>query len=740
MSIIISGGGGGGGGGATTLNGLSDVNITSVANGQIIAYNNTSGNWENQTGITGGLTYKGAFNATTGTPSLLNAVQGDFYVVSVAGTIYGQTWNVGDHLLINEDMGGSITNSKIDKVDNTDQVTSVNGQTGAVTGLLEAGNNLSDLTNVPTARSNLSLGAAATANDTDGVPEGAANLYYTNARADGRIAAADLTDLADVSYTAGPGIDNYVLTYDNATSSWGAEAAGAAPVDSVNGATGVVVLDTDDIAEGAANLYFTDARADARADARIAAADLTDLNDVSYTAGPGIDNYVLTFDNATSSWGAEAAPSAPVDSVNGATGVVVLDSDDVAEGAANLYFTNARADARIAAADLTDLADVTYTAGPGIDNFVLTFDNATSSWGAEAAPSAPVDSVNGATGVVVLDTDDVAEGAANLYFTDARADARADTRIAAADLTDLNDVSYTAGPGIDNYVLTFDNATSTWGAEAAASAPVDSVNGATGVVVLDSDDIAEGAANLYFTDARADARADARIAAADLTDLNDVSYTAGPGIDNYVLTYDNATSSWGAEAAASAPVDSVNGATGVVVLDSDDIAEGAANLYFTDARADGRIAAADLTDLNDVSYTAGPAIDNYVLTYDNATSSWGAEPAAGGGGSRPGVYTQSASFTIGDGTGTDPGAITAAELERVYLINNGGSAVTVTLPAIGGNVGAGLKFNIKMLGTAAVTIDRNGANIDDSAANQTLSVQHSSYTLCCAGASGWYII
>jgi len=546
MSIIISGGGGGGGGGATTLNGLSDVNITSVANGQIIAYNHTSGQWENQTGLTGGLTYKGSFNATTGTPSLLNAVQGDFYVISVAGTIYGQTWNVGDHLLINADMGGVIDNAKIDKVDNTDQVTSVNGQTGAVTGLLEAGNNLSDLTNVPTARSNLSLGAVATANDTDGVPEGAANLYYTNARADGRIAAADLTDLADVSYTAGPGIDNYVLTFDNATSSWGAEPAGAAPVDSVNGATGVVVLDTDDIAEGAANLYYTNARADARADARIAAADLTDLNDVSYTAGPGIDNYVLTFDNATSSWGAEPAGAAPVDSVNGATGVVVLDSDDIAEGAANLYYTNARADARIAAADLTDLADVTYTAGPGIDNYVLTFNNATSSWGAEAAPSAPVDSVNGATGVVVLDTDDVAEGAANLYFTDARADARADTRIAAADLTDLNDVSYTAGPGIDNYVLTFDNATSTWGAEAAASAPVDSVNGATGVVVLDSDDIAEGAANLYFTDARADAR----IAAADLTDLNDVSYTAGPGIDNYVLTFDSATSTWGAEAAS----------------------------------------------------------------------------------------------------------------------------------------------------------------------------------------------
>ena len=155
MSIVISGGGGAGGGGATNLNGLSDVNITSVSNGQILSYNNTSGQWENQTGVTGGLTYKGAFNATAGTPSLTNAVQGDFYIIDTAGTIYGQTWNVGDHLLINEDMGGSVTNSKIDKVDNTDQVTSVNGATGAVTGLLEAANNLSDLVNIPNARSNL---------------------------------------------------------------------------------------------------------------------------------------------------------------------------------------------------------------------------------------------------------------------------------------------------------------------------------------------------------------------------------------------------------------------------------------------------------------------------------------------------------------------------------------------------------------------------------------------------------
>jgi hypothetical protein len=83
-------------------------------------------------GETGGLVYKGAFDASTGLPSIANAEQGDFYVIDTAGTIYGQTWAIGDHLLINADMGGTVTNSKIDKIDNTDQVTSVNGNTGVV--------------------------------------------------------------------------------------------------------------------------------------------------------------------------------------------------------------------------------------------------------------------------------------------------------------------------------------------------------------------------------------------------------------------------------------------------------------------------------------------------------------------------------------------------------------------------------------------------------------------------------
>ena len=70
--------------------------------------------------IAGGIEYKTTFNATTGLPSLANAEKGDLYKISTAGTIYGRDWAVGDHLIINEDMGGTISNGKIDKVDNTE--------------------------------------------------------------------------------------------------------------------------------------------------------------------------------------------------------------------------------------------------------------------------------------------------------------------------------------------------------------------------------------------------------------------------------------------------------------------------------------------------------------------------------------------------------------------------------------------------------------------------------------------
>jgi hypothetical protein len=83
-------------------------------------------------GVTGGLTYKGSYNATTNTPDLTSSVKGDFYIVSVAGTLAGVTLNVGDHIVFNQDASSPITSAMFDVIDNTDAVSSVNGETGIV--------------------------------------------------------------------------------------------------------------------------------------------------------------------------------------------------------------------------------------------------------------------------------------------------------------------------------------------------------------------------------------------------------------------------------------------------------------------------------------------------------------------------------------------------------------------------------------------------------------------------------
>ena len=183
--------------------------------------------------LVGGVTYKGTLDASA-PADLSNATKGDLYIISVAGTYAGKTWAVGDHLLVNADMGGTLDSSKIDKVDNTDAVTSVAGRTGAVTlstadisGLATVASTgaYSDLSGTPT------LGTASA----EDVGTGAGNVVQLDGSA--RLPAVDgsqltnlpapaieLNDLTDVTFTAGSGIDNYVLTYDNGTGLWGAEA------------------------------------------------------------------------------------------------------------------------------------------------------------------------------------------------------------------------------------------------------------------------------------------------------------------------------------------------------------------------------------------------------------------------------------------------------------------------------------------------------------------------------------
>ena len=98
--------------------------------------------------------------------------------------------------------------------------------------------------------------------DTDALSEGSSNLYYTDARADARIAAADTDDLSEGSTTlyytdarADARISNAILDSDTMT---GALSSNVPSAESTKAY--VDAQTTDETAEGSSNLYYTDAR------------------------------------------------------------------------------------------------------------------------------------------------------------------------------------------------------------------------------------------------------------------------------------------------------------------------------------------------------------------------------------------------------------------------------------------------------------------------------------------------
>lgn len=96
--------------------------------GKYLTTNGTTTSWASIAG--GGLSYQGTWNASTNSPTLASGTgtNGYYYIVATAGStnLNGITdWQIGDWLLFN----GSVWQ----KIDQTNLVTSVNGDTGAVT-------------------------------------------------------------------------------------------------------------------------------------------------------------------------------------------------------------------------------------------------------------------------------------------------------------------------------------------------------------------------------------------------------------------------------------------------------------------------------------------------------------------------------------------------------------------------------------------------------------------------------
>jgi len=281
------------------------------------------------------------------------------------------------------------------------------------------------------------------------------NQYYTNARARGAISVTDGGGDGSLSYNSSTGVITYTgpsasevrahlsagtgVTYSSGEFSIGQAVGTSSNVEfnnllvqgtlTVNGATTTVSSTNTTIADALIELGSGNS-----------GANTNDLG-LIFERGSTGDNAFMGWDESADKFivGTTTATGASTGGLSITTGTLVAnlegsvtgtvsdisnhDTGDLTEGS-NLYFTNARADARIAAATTSDLSEGSN----------LYYTNARADARVNLQTGANLD-------LSSKDTDDLSEGSTNLYHTSARADARFDVKMAAADTDDLSEGS-----------------------------------------------------------------------------------------------------------------------------------------------------------------------------------------------------------------------------------------------------------------------------------------------------------
>jgi hypothetical protein len=643
----------------------------------------------------------GAVSSVNGQTGAVN-IYADDTTLNIDGTALTLT-GTGATSTLNVDVG--TTANKIVQLDGTAKLPAVDG---------------SALTNLPAAPvTSVNTATGAVVLDTDDIAEGA-NEYFTTARVDTQVATLPMSTLSDVAYTPGAGIDNYVLTYDHASTSWGAEAAGGGgAVSSVNGQTGAVNIYADDttlnIDGTALVLSGTGATSTLNVDVGTTANKIVQLDGTAKL--PAVDGSQLT-----------GLTSAPVTSVNGRIGVVVVDViDDTTPQLGGSLDVNGQSIVSVSNGDI-DIApngtgiikttgsiepdaDLTRTIGTESLRYLTTYTDIDGAMRFKAKNDSGglmtkgqvvyIKGISGSVPTVDLARSNSASTMPAFGLVYANANDQAEVSIVTCG--NLNDVD-----------------TTTWSLSVGDTVYVSS---ATAGALTNS--APTGESNLIQNIGWV-VRADAT---AGIIKVGGAGRTAAtPNLDNDKIFLGN-----GSGQAVSTLLSAVNLTSLNQDLTTSTVTEGT-NEYFTTARVDTQVATLPMSTLSDVAYTPGAGIDNYVLTYDHSSTSWGAEAAAGGGASRPTVTAITATpYTIG----TTDSAIGASELERTYVCSS--SAATVNLPtAVGLN---GFKLQIKSLLATTVTIDPDGTEHIDHAGQTTFGIatQYTSITLQSDNAN-WIIV
>jgi len=353
--------------------------------------------------------------------------------------------------------------------------------------------------------------------------------------------------------------------------------------------------DTDSLSEGVTNLYFTDARALSATSAAYdpaGSASTAEANANTYT-----DGEISTLESSLQSY-ADTAEADAITSANSYTdgeistleGSLQTYADD-AEAAANSYTDSLVGDATVdgtggntitdriatAVADLVDSAPATLDTlnelAAALNDNPDIISDLTTSIGEKVAKSGDT-----MTGALVLSGDPtLALHAATKQYVDA---AESDAVTTANSYTDGRETAITTA-----YEAYADQAETD--ANTYTDGQISTVN--TTIGALDTDDVAEGT-NQYFTDARAKTSAADLLTTATLTNIQITG--SGSGL---TITAEN----------------------GVADSDTDDLAEGSTNLYFTDARAQAAVA----TDISDaVAAGDGTATPTYLAVDVNSVA------------------------------------------------------------------------------------------------------------------------
>ena len=376
-----------------------------------------------------------------------------------------------------------------------------------------------------------------------------------------------------------------------------------ANVVSVNGQTGIVVLDADDVGaysntnpNGYQNVSQVVSYANVISVNGYSGVVVLDADDVGAYSNTNPNGYINI---------SQVSTVGNVVSVNGQSGIVVLDADDVGaySNTNPSNFVNASGAASAAPVQSVTGTLVSGTSADPVINIptleqVGAYSN-TNPAGyqnvSQVVSYANVVSVNGQSGIVVLDADDVGAyantnpaGYQNISQVQAYANVisvNGQSGIAVLGLDDLSNVNVSVANTGD--VLKYNATTNTWSAGEGGGA-VDSVNGQTGVVILNMDDINDVQATNATEGQYLIYNATASAWQAKSVSAGGVQSVSGDGVDNtdpqnpvisfptldeigaYSNTNPNGYQNV-SQVVAYANVVSVNGQSGIVVLDADDV-------------------------------------------------------------------------------------------------------------------------------------------------------------------------